>query len=104
MALTTEAMVETLLGPPEDDDDDEDDVHDEEEEADFRMRRRNIQQRQEIEKYLANRSPEEVFAEFDVDNSGSIDFEEFKEMLDRLEINLVEAKVCIIQRVSIEIF
>ena len=92
MALSTEQMVETLLGPAEDDENDEESVVDEEEEADYKMRRRNLQQRQEIEKYLANKTPTEVFNEFDVDGSGAIDYEEFKEMLDRLNFQLTEAK------------
>ena len=37
-------------------------------------------------------TPEEVFARFDEDNSGAIDFEEFKTMLPELNVNLSEAK------------
>ena len=37
-------------------------------------------------------TPEEVFARFDEDNSGFIDFEEFRNMLPHLNVNLSEAK------------
>ena len=37
-------------------------------------------------------TPEEVFKRFDEDNSGAIDFEEFKTMLPELNVKLSEAK------------
>lgn len=42
--------------------------------------------------YLQTRTPAEVFAEFDTDGSGSIDFDEFKAMLPALGFNISEAK------------
>lgn len=41
---------------------------------------------------IKKKSPEEVFKEIDVDGSGLIEFEEFKELLPLIGINLTEAK------------
>ncbi len=43
---------------------------------------------------LANRTPEEVFKQFDTDGSGLIDFDEFRAMLPQLGINISMPKVC----------
>jgi len=42
---------------------------------------------------LANRTPEEVFKQFDTDGSGLIDFDEFRAMLPQLGINISMPKV-----------
>ena len=42
--------------------------------------------------FLAKKSPEECFHEFDTDHSGLIDYEEFQQMLPRLNIDISEAK------------
>ena len=71
---------------------DEDAVLAEQEKEEFEKRKRNIKQQREIQLYLASRSPEELFIEFDADKSGKIEFDEFRMMLKRLNIPMEEAK------------
>lgn len=49
---------------------------------------------------LAKKTPEEVFAQFDTDGSGLIDFDEFRTMLPQLGINITMPKVQPIQVAS----
>lgn len=46
----------------------------------------------DVHKYLSQKTPEEVFQEFDADKSGFIDLQEFLVMIDALSLKLPEAK------------
>ena len=45
-----------------------------------------------IKNFMDQKTPEEVFEQFDLDGSGSIDFQEFKEMLPKMGVEMSEAK------------
>lgn len=51
---------------------------------------------------LAKKTPEEVFAQFDTDGSGLIDFDEFRTMLPQLGIKISMPKVQLIQLLQVQ--
>ena len=92
--MATAAMISTLVDDEltSSSSDDEEQMLAEQEKEEFEKRKRNIKQQREIQMYLASRSPEELFIEFDADKSGKIEFDEFRMMLKRLNIPMEEAK------------
>ena len=55
-------------------------------------RRRGLKRIEDVHAYLKQKTPEEIFEEFDTDDSGYIDEEEFLAMIDALQLKLPEAK------------
>lgn len=57
-----------------------------------KKQRRGMKRITDVHAYLKQKTPKEIFEEFDVDDSGLIDQEEFLAMIEALQFKLPEAK------------